>query len=143
MNKADMWRGGAIIAGVVVIALLILPRLGGGGAGSQVRQLSPLVLPKLNLPESDFSFPDFNWAELTLPNVPTFGALAGYSPASCTCGCEDKQVEFDSTWLDAISEGVTNAYRDLFSSFNVTLPTNVQTLLATGGVRANIRGGKL
>lgn len=139
MNKADMWRGAAIIGGVIVIALLLLPRVAGSKGGDVI--LPSFSIPDVIVPENNFSFPDFDWEELILPGSLKFGNQPGYSPASCACGCEDKTIAFDTTWLDAVSAGITEGYREMFSRYNFMVPQTVQTLIATGGVRAYSQGG--
>lgn len=141
MTKGEMWKAAGIIGGVIIVIILLMSRGVGGRAGGDVI-LPDIKVPEIKVPENAFKFPDFDWSELVLPNVPAYGTVAGYSPASCTCGCEDRQIAFDNTWLDAVSEGITNAYRDLFSSFNYVLPQTVQTLIATGGVRAYSDAGQ-
>ncbi len=139
MNKADMWRVGALVGGVAIVALLLFSRAGGAGAGAGIRTGDIVIPPYPELPP--FTFPTFDWAELQLPNFPGFGQQPGYSPAQCGCGCNERQVLFEDTWLDAVSEGITNAFRDEFSRFNYVLPQTVQTLIATGGVRAYTEAG--
>lgn len=139
MTKADMWRAGAIIGGVVILALLILPRVGAGAGAGEIK-LGDIVIPPPEKLEP-LTFPNFDWAEFVAPSFEGFGQQPGYSASNCGCGCNERQVLFDDTWLDAVSEGITGAYRDLFSSFNYILPTTVQQLIATGGVRAYSNAG--
>jgi len=138
MTNANKWKIGGAIAAVVVIVLLLLRK--GATAGASEIKLGDVILPPVEKP-GPFTFPNFDWASLALPDYPALGNLPGYSPASCGCGCDERQVAFDDAWLDAISEGITNAFRDEFSSFNYILPQTVQTLIATGGVRAYNVGG--
>ena len=136
MNKADMIQGGLVLAGAVVLALLLSRRVAQVAGGDVI--LGDITAPEIKLPDGLFDWPNFNPAELVLPDFPDFGSLPGYSPASCGCSCEDKQISFDQTWLEEISAGITQAYRDDFAGLNYVVPQSIQNLIDTGGPAAYV-----